>query len=192
MVAIWSTFRFTWIIGTAVAIAFKSLHKKGVKKRDMTWKVLQRTAILFGLGLLLESSDGAGDHLSKLPLLDVFATRQRTRVLQLSQHCHHKERISSAISSLLRVHRLACCLVSVDLPHLRIPGVLQRLAVSYGVVALIEVHYANDYNVNPHKDKLLTHVRDVMPYWAEWFFMLGLLAVHLTLTFMIHVPGCPK
>ena len=35
--------------------------------------------------------------------------------------------------------------------ELRIPGVLQRLAVSYGTVALIQIHYAGDYVSNPHR-----------------------------------------
>lgn len=164
-----SSCRFTWIIGTAIAIAFKSAHRKGSTKQRMTLKVLQRGLILALLGLLLESSDGGA---------------------------------------------------SVDLAHLRLPGVLQRLAVSYVVVALIEVHFAEDYHANPHQvtagsgkmkqifthhnvkvscdvniyfqHTWMAHVRDVLPYWAEWVFMLGLVALHLVLTFMVQVPGCPR
>ena len=35
-------------------------------------------------------------------------------------------------------------------------------------------------------------VRDVLTYWVEWLIMFSLLAIHLILTFLLPVNGCPK
>lgn len=34
-------------------------------------------------------------------------------------------------------------------------------------------------------------VRDIIDFWPEWVFHLVLVAVHLVVTFGLHVPGCP-
>lgn len=77
----------------------------------------------------------------------------------------------------------------VDLEKLRIPGVLQRLALSYLVVALLRTTFAKHRDTG--KDKAWWWIRDVVVLFPEWIVCLGILATYLALTFAMPVPGCP-
>lgn len=69
---------------------------------------------------------------------------------------------------------------------IRIPGVLQRFSATYLVTAL--VFFPSAKMATKKKKSLLG---DIINYWPEWIIMLGLLALHLALTFALEVPGCP-
>ncbi|XP_071495380.1 heparan-alpha-glucosaminide N-acetyltransferase-like [Diadema antillarum] len=79
-----------------------------------------------------------------------------------------------------------------NLSKFRVPGVLQRIAASYLVVAVIHLasvkHRGEEYRV---QNRLYCELRDILDYWYEWIIMLGLLALHICLTFLLPVPGCP-
>lgn len=49
---------FVWIMGTAMAYSFHSQLRRSTPKTKMFWKIFKRSCILFGLGLLINSSDG--------------------------------------------------------------------------------------------------------------------------------------
>ncbi|XP_023274896.1 heparan-alpha-glucosaminide N-acetyltransferase isoform X2 [Seriola lalandi dorsalis] len=75
--------------------------------------------------------------------------------------------------------------------NLRIPGVLQRLAWSYLVVASLDLLVARG-----HLDILTTGAWwspgiDILLYWPAWLCVLLLESIWLFLTFQLPVPDCP-
>ncbi|XP_065842224.1 heparan-alpha-glucosaminide N-acetyltransferase-like [Oscarella lobularis] len=76
-----------------------------------------------------------------------------------------------------------------SLPTLRIPGVLQRLAISYLGVTLMHLILAPKRDRNA--DKVFAPVREIVNHWAEWLVALCLIALWAGLTFLLHVPNCP-
>uniref|UniRef100_A0A3P9P0Y0 Heparan-alpha-glucosaminide N-acetyltransferase n=1 Tax=Poecilia reticulata TaxID=8081 RepID=A0A3P9P0Y0_POERE len=83
------------------------------------------------------------------------------------------------------------CLGPLSLDNLRIPGVLQRLAWSYLVVASLDLLVARG-----HLDILTTDAwwspgLDIILYWPAWLCVLLMEIVWLCLTFLLPVPDCP-
>ncbi|KAM4584289.1 heparan-alpha-glucosaminide N-acetyltransferase isoform 2-T3 [Odontesthes bonariensis] len=83
------------------------------------------------------------------------------------------------------------CQGALSWDTLRIPGVLQRLAWSYLVVASLDLLVARG-----HLDVLTTDVwwssgLDILLYWPAWLCVLLLEITWLCLTFLLPVPGCP-
>lgn len=73
---------------------------------------------------------------------------------------------------------------------LRIPGVLQRLAVVYLVVAILEL-----FGLDPEDNQRYAwyaSVRDVVTSWIQWTVVSFLVLAHLLITFLLPVPGCPQ
>ncbi|KAG1657828.1 Heparan-alpha-glucosaminide N-acetyltransferase [Nymphon striatum] len=80
-----------------------------------------------------------------------------------------------------------------DLTKLRIPGVLQRFAISYFVVATITLILSD--NRSPKFKRwwaIGMSCRSRFKFIIEWMFYGGILAGHTYLTFYLKVPGCPK
>lgn len=97
-----------------------------------------------------------------------------------------------------------------NLQTLRIPGVLQRLAFVYLVVALIELFCLDpednqrvrryiifgsfemiSYNPFILQYAWFSPIRDIVCSWKQWIVVLVLAAVQLLITFLVPVPGCP-
>ncbi|XP_074519147.1 heparan-alpha-glucosaminide N-acetyltransferase isoform X1 [Halichoeres trimaculatus] len=83
------------------------------------------------------------------------------------------------------------CHGTLSWDNLRIPGVLQRLAWSYLVVACLDLLVARG-----HLDILTTDAcwapgLDILLYWPAWLCVLLLETVWLCLTFLLPVPECP-
>uniref|UniRef100_A0A3B3YK49 Heparan-alpha-glucosaminide N-acetyltransferase catalytic domain-containing protein n=1 Tax=Poecilia mexicana TaxID=48701 RepID=A0A3B3YK49_9TELE len=83
------------------------------------------------------------------------------------------------------------CLGPLSIDNLRIPGVLQRLAWSYLVVASLDLLVARG-----HLDILTTDAwwspgLDIILYWPAWVCVLLMEIVWLCLTFLLPVPDCP-
>ncbi|KAL4222015.1 hypothetical protein ACF0H5_018060 [Mactra antiquata] len=78
----------------------------------------------------------------------------------------------------------------VDLNHLRIPGVLQRLSLSYFVVALLETIFAKNKVIGQKKS--WHWIRDIVSLLPQWIINLIMLGTYLALTFALPVPGCPR
>lgn len=75
--------------------------------------------------------------------------------------------------------------------NVRIPGVLQRLAWTYLVVACLDLLVARG-----HLDILTTDAwwspgLDILLYWPAWLCVLVLEIIWLCLTFLLPVPDCP-
>ncbi|XP_077574670.1 heparan-alpha-glucosaminide N-acetyltransferase [Stigmatopora nigra] len=75
--------------------------------------------------------------------------------------------------------------------NLRIPGVLQRLAWSYFVVACLDLLVARAHLDILPTDAWWSSCVDVLLYWPAWIFVLLLEVVWLCLTLLLPVPGCP-
>ncbi|KAG8238434.1 hypothetical protein J437_LFUL002891, partial [Ladona fulva] len=76
------------------------------------------------------------------------------------------------------------------LKEIRILGVLQRLGLSYFMVASVETFLMKPQGMVI--DGYLMYIREVVECWKQWFFVLSLVACHTCLTFLLQVPGCPK
>ncbi|XP_035668405.1 heparan-alpha-glucosaminide N-acetyltransferase-like isoform X3 [Branchiostoma floridae] len=72
---------------------------------------------------------------------------------------------------------------------LRIPGVLQRLALTYFIVALMEVIGATAEDRN--WTSRIAPIRDIVNSWGQWLFMIVVVTLHLVLMFWLQVPNCP-
>lgn len=79
-----------------------------------------------------------------------------------------------------------------DLAHYRIPGVLQRFAACYFIIAMLQLV------INPRIDSILpvaawwNPIRDVVALWGQWLVMVGLLAIYIIITFALKLGGCPR
>eukprot|EP01126_Amoeba_proteus_P050435 TRINITY_DN5957_c0_g1_i5.p1 TRINITY_DN5957_c0_g1~~TRINITY_DN5957_c0_g1_i5.p1 ORF type:complete len:480 (-),score=49.36 TRINITY_DN5957_c0_g1_i5:315-1754(-) len=152
---------FIWIMGTSMAFSFKSVRVTRENYKEVLYKIVRRTVILFGLGL--------------------FINQPR------------------------------------DIVNIRIPGVLQRFAISYFVVSLV-VLFVPKWNSRSHvqasvqdldatdgkkseyesffpgseaNNNKYEWLSDFLPYIYQWLLMLCFLALYLILQYSVPVPGCP-
>jgi len=91
-----------------------------------------------------------------------------------------------------------------DLKHWRLPGVLQRLALSYFFVAsigllvpkLICCSHKRTAGVSIQDGREMvgnwSPLRDVFPYLFEWGIALCIVAIHEAIAFGLNVPGCGR
>ncbi|XP_026214918.1 LOW QUALITY PROTEIN: heparan-alpha-glucosaminide N-acetyltransferase [Anabas testudineus] len=75
--------------------------------------------------------------------------------------------------------------------NLRIPGVLQRLAWSYLVVACLDLLVARSHLDILTRDAWWSPGLDILLYWPAWLCVLLLEIIWLCLTFLLPVPNCP-
>ncbi|KAA8594883.1 hypothetical protein FQN60_012018 [Etheostoma spectabile] len=75
--------------------------------------------------------------------------------------------------------------------NLRIPGVLQRLAISYLVVACLDLLVARGHLDILTTDALWGPGLDILLYWPAWLCVIFLEIIWLCLTFLLPVPDCP-
>ena len=77
----------------------------------------------------------------------------------------------------------------VDFTKIRILGVLQRFAFTYFIIATLHLLFTKPINMNA--DTALRPFRDIVNYWPEWIINFMLVMIHVLLTFLLKVPGCP-
>ncbi|KAF5885896.1 heparan-alpha-glucosaminide N-acetyltransferase-like, partial [Clarias magur] len=75
---------------------------------------------------------------------------------------------------------------------LRIPGVLQRLAFTYLVVAMLDVFMARARLGGASTDVWWYPVHDIVLYWPAWVCVFTLETLWLCVTFLLPVPDCPS
>uniref|UniRef100_A0A4W3K6D4 Heparan-alpha-glucosaminide N-acetyltransferase n=1 Tax=Callorhinchus milii TaxID=7868 RepID=A0A4W3K6D4_CALMI len=78
---------------------------------------------------------------------------------------------------------------------LRIPGVLQRLGLSYFVVIVMELQFGKgspEMIALVNIGKWWSPFRDILIYWPQWILIVLLETVWLCLTFLFPVPDCPR
>uniref|UniRef100_A0A8C9DV99 Heparan-alpha-glucosaminide N-acetyltransferase n=1 Tax=Prolemur simus TaxID=1328070 RepID=A0A8C9DV99_PROSS len=83
------------------------------------------------------------------------------------------------------------CLGPLSWDKVRIPGVLQRLGVTYFVVAVLELLFAKPVPENCALERSCFSLGDVTSSWPQWLLILTLESIWLGLTFFLPVPGCP-
>ncbi|XP_026927484.1 heparan-alpha-glucosaminide N-acetyltransferase isoform X2 [Acinonyx jubatus] len=83
------------------------------------------------------------------------------------------------------------CLGPLSWDKVRIPGVLQRLGVTYFVVAVLELIFAKPVPESCASERSCFSLRDIIFSWPQWLFILMLEGIWLGLTFFLPVPGCP-
>lgn len=83
------------------------------------------------------------------------------------------------------------CLGPLSWDKVRIPGVLQRLGVTYFVVAVLELSFAKPVPDSCALEGHCSSLRDLVSSWPQWLFILTLESIWLGVTFFLPVPGCP-
>ncbi|XP_054999712.1 heparan-alpha-glucosaminide N-acetyltransferase [Sorex araneus] len=84
------------------------------------------------------------------------------------------------------------CLGPLSWEKIRIPGVLQRLGVTYFVVSVLELIFARPApDSNCDLDERTIMARYFMSDWPQWMIVLMLENMWLGVTLLLPVPGCP-
>ncbi|XP_027251168.1 heparan-alpha-glucosaminide N-acetyltransferase isoform X1 [Cricetulus griseus] len=83
------------------------------------------------------------------------------------------------------------CLGPLSWDKVRIPGVLQRLGVTYFVVAVLELIFSKPVPDRCALERSYLSLRDITCSWPQWLVVLILESIWLALTFFLPVPGCP-
>ncbi|XP_047433945.1 heparan-alpha-glucosaminide N-acetyltransferase isoform X2 [Mugil cephalus] len=84
------------------------------------------------------------------------------------------------------------CQGPLSFNNLRIPGVLQRLAWSYLVVASLDLLVARGHLDILPMEAWWSPLLDILLYWPAWLCVILLEVLWLCLTFLLPVPDCPK
>jgi len=163
---------FLFIVGIAIPIALGKRLKEGVTGK-VYWKIMSRSALIFALGLSMSvipffqfGASAAPDSLKMLVWLAM------TAVLFFALLRNWKITIILSALSIIGIVGLNLAgynLVTYNFATMRIPGVLQRIAVCYLVVSLIFLH-------TNWKHQLGIAVAVLLGYWL--------------LMTQIAVPGC--
>ncbi|EQB78720.1 heparan-alpha-glucosaminide N-acetyltransferase [Camelus ferus] len=80
---------------------------------------------------------------------------------------------------------------NVSWEEARIPGVLQRLGVTYFVVAVLELLFFKPVPESCASERSCFSLLDVVSSWPQWLVIMALEGIWLALTFFLPVPGCP-
>ncbi|XP_038181656.1 heparan-alpha-glucosaminide N-acetyltransferase isoform X2 [Arvicola amphibius] len=83
------------------------------------------------------------------------------------------------------------CLGPLSWDTVRIPGVLQRLGVTYFAVAVLELIFSKPVPDSCTLERSCLSLQDITSSWPQWLVILILESIWLALTFFLPVPGCP-
>ncbi|PIS30724.1 MAG: DUF5009 domain-containing protein [Candidatus Marinimicrobia bacterium CG08_land_8_20_14_0_20_45_22] len=132
---------FLFIVGVAIVYAFSNRLEVGAPRKSIYLKIAKRTAWLFGIGLYLSAFRGIPTpELKVLGGLLIIGLLGLYIVPRLSISTEVKEQYLKYIKIALTfiVILLAFTgIMDVKLSTLRIPGVLQRIAVTYAIASII-------------------------------------------------------
>ncbi|MEO8572479.1 MAG: DUF5009 domain-containing protein [Pyrinomonadaceae bacterium] len=135
---------FLFIVGVAIPIALKKRMLNGVD-RGLYWKILQRAATIFCLGLLMsiipffQFNDTTGiPYAIKILLVLSFSAAIFLYLMERK----NAAAITAAISALvvLGFYFGGANILWYNFAGMRIPGVLQRIAVCYLIVSIVFLH----------------------------------------------------
>ncbi len=163
---------FLFIVGVAVPIALSKRIAEGVT-RKVYRKIVSRSLIIFGLGLAMSVTPffqfGATDAPDSLKMLIWLAMTLGLFFLLLRDFKIAGALIAGSILGIAAINLSGYNVVPYNFVTMRIPGVLQRIAVCYLVVSIIYL-YTN------WKQQLGIACGLLLGYWA--------------LMTLIPVPGC--
>ena len=164
---------FLFIVGVAIPIALTKRMRDGIS-RDIYWKILQRAATIFALGLLMsmipffQFNDSTGiPYAIKILLVLSFSAALLLYLLEKKMAAA----ITAGLSALtvLIFYFAGGEIVWYNFATMRIPGVLQRIAVCYLIVSIIFLH---------------------TNWKQQTAIAIGLLLLYWLLMTLIPVPGC--
>ena len=164
---------FLFIVGVAIPIAFTKRVRNGVT-RDVYLKILQRGATIFALGILMsmipffQFNDTTGiPYAIKILLVLSFSAALLLYLLEKKTAAVVTAGVSALI--VLGFYFGGATIVWYNFAGMRIPGVLQRIAVCYLIVSLIFLH---------------------TNWKQQTAIAIGLLLLYWLLMTVIPVPGC--
>src|SRR6478609_3364812 len=135
---------FLFIVGVAIPIALKKRMRDGVT-RDVYLKIVQRSATIFALGILMsmipffQFNDSTGiPYALKIVLVLSFSAALLLYLLEKKTAAAITAAVSAAI--VLVFYFAGAEILWYNFSTMRIPGVLQRISVCYLVVSLIFLH----------------------------------------------------
>src|SRR5215211_3508961 len=164
---------FLFIVGVAIPIALRKRMLNGIDRR-LYWKIIQRAATIFALGLLMsmipffQFNDTTGiPYAVKILLVFSFSGALFLYLLERK----NAAAITAAASAMviLGFYFAGANIIWYNFGGMRIPGVLQRIAVCYLIVSIIFLH----------------------TNWKQQTAIgVGLLLLYWLLMTVIPVPGC--
>jgi predicted acyltransferase len=135
---------FLFIVGVAVPIALTKRMRNGIT-RDLFWKILQRAVTIFALGVLMsmipffQFNDTTGiPYAIKILLVLSFSAALLLYLMERKTSAAITAGVS--ILTVLVFYFAGGTIVWYNFAGMRIPGVLQRIAVCYLIVSLIFLH----------------------------------------------------
>ena len=162
---------FLAMVGVAVPRAIGRRIEQGVSDGAIIRKILSRTSIIFGLGLLLAAFPNFGfkeAYAKWLPLhyllLSIFLLAILFReVFNQKQYQEGRYQRWRRILGFTALGAAAAMfflgIFAYDLSHLRIPGFLQRIAIVYGICSLL-------YLKTGWRTQLWTGIAILLAYWG--------------------------
>jgi predicted acyltransferase len=164
---------FLFIVGVAVPIALKKRMRAGVTG-TLYWKIVQRAITIFALGLLMsmipffQFNDSTGiPYAVKIILVLSFSAALFLYLLEKKTAAAITAAISAA--AVLVFYFAGGAIVWYSFSTMRIPGVLQRIAVCYLIVSTLFLH------TNWKQQSMIAG---------------GLLLLYWVLMTLVPVPGC--
>lgn len=164
---------FLFIVGVAIPIALKKRMQNGVT-HDLYFKIVQRAATIFALGLLMsmipffQFNDTTGiPYAIKILLVLSFSAALLLYLLEKKKAAAITAGASALV--ILGFYIAGANIVWYNFSTMRIPGVLQRIAICYLIVSIIFLH-------TNWKQQLAIAV--------------GLLLIYWLLMTLVPVPGC--
>jgi len=135
---------FLFIVGVAIPIALGKRIAEGVTGK-IYWKIVSRAAIIFGLGLFLPAFPivnlNASDvsNISKLILM--LATMAAAFFWLIDRNREAIACLLFLVIAYVAFYLTGSAIAPIDIGTLRIPGVLQRIAVCYAIVSILFLHF---------------------------------------------------
>ena len=141
---------FLFIVGVSISIALGKRKSKGVSMAQLGQKIVTRTLIIFGLGLFLAASPkfGFNDPEPRFIKNILYLLLAGVMAAIFIRAWRDQKQFASEKNDVLRKWLFIGAGIGVllmiilgwqhyDLSSLRIPGVLQRIAIVYGICAFI-------------------------------------------------------
>lgn len=161
---------FLFIVGVAVPLALGKRVEQGVERSALTRKVVVRSAIIFGIGLFMAAFPEFGmdpvtdpmtiQYIALLLFILLIFGREVLNQRQFASEENARKRkwlgyAALGLAGLLFVFGL----FYYDLTHLRIPGVLQRIALVYLACGLLFLRMS-------WRGLIITGISLLIGYWA--------------------------
>ncbi len=140
---------FLFIVGVAIPLALGKRLERGDDLSKIVQKILLRVVLIFGIGLFLSAFPYFGTEATS-PYRPIHYTLLTTLLIALftreifnqkhnrdTAHGTRWRKIMGYLALICIAGMIIIGYLAYDFSHLRIPGVLQRIALVYGVCALL-------------------------------------------------------